>query len=464
VVLLIYMLLIFEGSIRKWILPQLSFLIFFIRDPILIYAYYLATRHRLWPRRSVFLGLSIAMAGLGVLIAILQLVLGGMEGSRFLLAVYGWRNYFLYVPLALLIGAHFQYDDLVRMCRWTLMLSVPIGVLVVLQFWAPVNSAINVGIASDTALQFHGLGLTGEHTRPMGTFSSGGGQIQFVASAFAILLAFFIMPGRRRPVGRLLLLFAAGGLMTSLALGGSRAAVLHCALIGLIGMGLGLIGRSAALKARAIALPLLLGATLVVLYPLLFPEGFEAFTARWDTAAKAESRSFEGGVLGRALYGMIDFVRLLDDTPLLGYGLGFGGNASTTLGVKINGANPVSLAETDWARHIVDLGPVFGPFYIVFRVALTIWLGVLVLRATRRGAGPLPLLLYAYTGYVLLLGQITGQGAINAYAWLFTGFTIAAATQQLRASQKQAQSGTLHARPALDLSRPAGPAMVVRRG
>jgi len=333
---------------------------------------------------------------------------------------------------------------------------VPIGVLVAVQFWSPLNSAINVGIASDTALQFHGLGLTGEHTRPMGTFSSGAGQIQFVASAFAILLAFFIMPGRTRPVGRWLLLFAAGGLMTSLALGGSRATVLHCVLIGLIGMGLGLIGRSAALKARAIALPLLLGAALVLLYPILFPEGFEAFTARWDTAAKAES-SFEGGVFGRALYGMVDFVRLLDDTPLLGYGLGFGGNASTTLGIKIDGVNPISLAETDWARHIVDLGPVFGIFYIALRVALTIWVGVLVLRATRRGAGPLPLLLYAYAGYVLLLGQITGQGAINAYAWLFTGFTIAAATQQLRASQKNAQSGARQARP-------AGPPMVARRG
>jgi hypothetical protein len=132
----------------------------------------------------------------------------------------------------------------------------------------------------------------------------------------------------------------------------------------------------------------------------------------------------------------VDFTRLLGQTPLLGYGLGIGGNASTTLGVKLEGENPVNLAETDWARHIVDLGPVFGIVFIALRVVLTIWLGMLALRAVRRGADPLPWVLYGYAGYTLLLGQITGQGAINGFAWLFAGFCIAAAQEQLRAARR----------------------------
>jgi hypothetical protein len=235
------------------------------------------------------------------------------------------------------------------------------------------------------------------------------------------------------------LLLAAGGVATCLALGGSRATLLHCGLIAVIGMGLVVIGRSTALKLRSVLLPLTLAWLFAALYPVVYPEGFATFAARWDVAASAESKTFQGGVFGRALYGFVDFTRLWDNTPVLGYGLGLGGNASTTLGVKIDGGDPLSLAETDWARHIVDLGPVFGTGYIVFRIVLVLWLGVLVLKATRRGAGPLPLLLFAYAGYVLLLGQVTGQGAVNAYAWLFTGLCIAAARAQSAAAPEPAK-------------------------
>ncbi len=439
VVMIIYLLLMFEGSLRKWVAPQLSLYIFFIRDPFVLYAYVLAARYRLWPRSTPLLVACLAMAVLGLLLGSVQLLMDESSTTRVLLALYGWRNYFLYAPLAFLIGAQFHYDDVLRVARWTLVLSVPIAVLVAAQFFASPNAPINVGLASESALRFLGLGLTGEHTRPMGTFSSGAGQIQFVASAFALLLGLVIAPARRRGVSRWVLLFAAAGIATCLALGGSRATLLHCALIAIIGMGLVVIGRGTALKLRSVLLPLALAGLFATLYPVVYPEGFAAFTARWDAAASAESKTFEGGVFGRALYGLVDFTRLWERTPVLGYGLGLGGNASTTLGVKIDGSNPVSLAETDWARHIVDLGPVFGTGYILFRIVFVLWLGALVLKATRRGAGPLPLLLFAYAGYVLLLGQVTGQGAVNAYAWLFTGLCIAAASVQRDAAPALAE-------------------------
>jgi hypothetical protein len=50
-----------------------------------------------------------------------------------------------------------------------------------------------------------------------------------------------------------------------------------------------------------------------------------------------------------------------------------------------------------------------------------------VLKATRRSADPLPVMLYAFAGVTIFAGQITGNGSINAYAWLFTGLCLAAA-------------------------------------
>jgi hypothetical protein len=438
VVLLVYLLLIFEGSIRKWLVPQFSLYVFFIRDPFVLYAYFLAFQYGLWPKRSNLLWAIGGLAALGLVVGLGAMVTSGAGDGALVLTVYGWRNYFFYAPLAFLIGATFLEEDLRRILRWTLILAVPVGVLVAMQFFSPPGSPVNVGSAEDAALQFSGIALDALHTRPMGTFSSQATQAQFVATSFAALLAFFIMPRRARKTSLALLVPAACGVATCIALGGSRGALLHCALIAVVGMSLAVVGRTAALKMRAVALPVVLAVAFAVLYPIIFPEGFRAFTTRWETAAAAESRV--GGIFGRALYDLHDFTRLIEGTPVVGYGLGMGGNAATTLGLNQSASVAIPYTESDWARHIVDLGPIFGVLYILLRIVLILWLAIVVLRATRRGAGPWPLLLFAYVWLVLLSGQITGQGGINGYVWLFAGLTIAASAPGRVAAQRQRAS------------------------
>lgn len=439
VVLIIYLLAIFEGSIRKYVVPQFGQYVFFIRDPFLIYAYVLATRFALWPRNSGFFKFSVFMGGFGVLLFVLQVATGGYSETRLLLGVYGWRSYFLYVPLAFLVGAQFNAADLARFAKITLLLAVPIALLVSLQFFSPISSPINVGIAEEKELQFKGMGLDAEHVRATGPFTSTVGLQQFVVTAGAFVLAGLILPASRRQVGFVPLLVAAGAVLTCVALGGSRGTVLQSVLMALVALAFGFIGRGKALKAKALALPLSLGAAAIVLYPIVFPVGFAAFVTRWSHAATYE-QGFEGGVFGRALYGFIDFFRLIEVAPALGYGLGYGGNASILMRATVDGVMPGTLAETDFARHMVDLGPAFGLGYVVFRLALTIWLGRLVLRATRRAADPLPMLLFGYAGYILLLGQISGHGSINVYGWLFTGLCLAATRVALASALPQASA------------------------
>ncbi len=439
VVLIIYLLAIFEGSIRKYVAPQFGQYIFFVRDPFLIYAYLLATRYALWPRHSGFFTLSVFMCGFGLLLFVLQTAVGGLDNTRVLLGIYGWRGYFFYVPLAFLIGAQFRSEDVMRFAKVTLLLAVPIALLVALQFSSPQGSPINVGIAAEEELQFKGIGLDAERIRPTGPFTSSSGQQQFVATASAFLLALLLIPAARRKIGFVPLMVAAGAILTCVALGGSRGTTLQCALNGLFALAIGVVGRGAALKAKALALPASLAAAAVVLYPIVFPVGFATFVNRWDTAASNEA-NFEGGVLGRALYGFIDFFRLVEAVPALGYGLGYGGNASITLGAVVDGVMPGKLVETDFARHMVDLGPAFGLCFIFFRIALVIWLIRLVLRTTRRVSDPMPMMLLAFASYVLLLGQLTGHGTINVYGWLFTGLCIAAARGPLAAMNRNAGS------------------------
>lgn len=428
VVVTIYLLAIFEGAIRKYIAPQLGQYIFFIRDPFLLYAYLLATRFSLWPRQQAFFTCSLFMCVFGVLLFVMQIGVFGLDNTRLLLGIYGWRSYFFYIPLAFLIGAQFRREDLRLVARITLVLAVPIAVLVLVQFSSSPNSQINVGVAEEQELQFKSVGITVDRIRTTGTFTSPAGQQQFIASAFALMVAMMLLP--RREAGGIFVGLTACGVLTCLALSGSRGSMLHCGLIGLFAMGLGLVGKSTALKAKAFFLPLGLITAAAVLYPIVFPVGFETFMARWNGAAVNE-QGIEGGVLGRAILGQIDFIRLLDVVPALGYGIGYGGNASIMLGAEVDGVKPGLMVEADLSRQIVDLGPIFGLCYIAVRLALIVWLGLRVYAATRRSPDPMPVLLFAYVSYTVLFGQISGNGSINAYGWLFTGLCIAASRQSL---------------------------------
>jgi len=42
-------LLLIEGSLRKWVLPQLSDVLLLVRDPIVLFSYFLAVRHKIFP-------------------------------------------------------------------------------------------------------------------------------------------------------------------------------------------------------------------------------------------------------------------------------------------------------------------------------------------------------------------------------------------------------------------------------
>jgi len=201
-------------------------------------------------------------------------------------------------------------------------------------------------------------------------------------------------------------------------------------------MASGLLMHRPALLARATITPAVLTAAFVMLFPVIFPEGFDTLATRWQQAAEGEN-----GVRGRVLGETLEFTWLIPDAPLAGYGLGLGGNAANIL--KASNTATVPYSETDWAHQIVDLGPVLGILFLLYRVIFTVWLAAEAVEGTRRTKSPLPALLFGYVGIVLLQGQITGNGVENGFCWLFVGFCMAACrmgpqleTDPIRAPQR----------------------------
>ena len=101
---LYFVLLIFEGSFRKWVLPQYSDVLLIVRDPVALVIYLLAIKARLFPRNLWILSIAI----IGVLSALVSLLV--LEPylplkPLVLVTTFGFRCNFLHLPLVFIIGS-----------------------------------------------------------------------------------------------------------------------------------------------------------------------------------------------------------------------------------------------------------------------------------------------------------------------------------------------------------------------
>src|ERR1700733_860932 len=129
---LYFLLLIFEGALRKWLLPQYSAPLLLIRDPVGILIILEAYRTNKWPEKwsLVTAILSAAMIGL----CVIQVV---ANDNPWPAALYGLRSYLLPFPVAFVMGENLNADDLRRFAKWSLWLMLPETFLEILQYLAP---------------------------------------------------------------------------------------------------------------------------------------------------------------------------------------------------------------------------------------------------------------------------------------------------------------------------------------
>lgn len=424
-VLLMFWILIFEGALRKWVAPRYSAYLYFVRDPFVLYTYYLAIRARVFASPHPLLIAACVIAGLGTAASAMNLASGNSQYTM-ILATYGFRNYFLYIPLAFVIARVFRYEDLCRLARSSMLALLIATPIAVLQFEAPSTSFLNVGSATDRAFQFENLASGSGKVRPAGTFTSVMGMTQLAVSTVALLLWAWSTSRRPRPVNPWLVRSALVAAAVAIAVSGSRTSFVHACLVILAGMSIAPLLPGMGTKFKSFLFPVLAVTAFALLFPVLLPEAFHTFADRWVDAAATENRQFELGWVGRAFYAFYDFFRLFDQVPVFGYGVGTAGNGAVNMGVKFNGVSVLKLAEEDWSRHVIELGPVLALLFILFRVSFGAWLGLRALRASLASGETLPLLLFVFCGVALIQGQITGHGLVNGFGWLYVGVCMAA--------------------------------------
>src|SRR5471032_1817161 len=121
---LYFFLLVFEGGLRKWFVPQLSSALLLIRDPVAIFIIWEAYRTRKWPARWSGLINLLAVAMMGLFFV--QIVAGG---NSWIVGVYGLRSYLLPLPVAFIMGENIDAEDLHRFGICILWLFLPLTAL-----------------------------------------------------------------------------------------------------------------------------------------------------------------------------------------------------------------------------------------------------------------------------------------------------------------------------------------------
>jgi hypothetical protein len=406
-----FFLWVFEGVLRKWVLPSLSNPLLVIRDPVVIYIYYLAYRMKIFPRTLWVVGSFILTAYMAI---IGMAVLGNAA-----VTLYGWRTDFLHFPLIWVIAVAFGEREMRLIERNVLLLSPLMAILMVLQFVAPSSSWLNVG-ASEGMEQ---IGSALGHVRPAATVSFATGPVYFFALLSTFLINSQLTPKRYSLPLVIIALFST---MAASAVCGSRAMIAYMGIVLLVAIITGsvlapsLILKRPQLIMRWLGALTLMGLTVGILWNVpVIQSGIEAFQVRISNAGQ-----FEGGAQGfadRYFGGMLRFIPVLSEAPPLGYGLGLGTNVGAVL---TTGEAQFTLGEDEWSRHIAESGPVFGLAFILWRIGLVLWLLKKSVYCAVR-AEPLPLLFFAAVGLPLLSGNI-GQATTLGYVVFTSGLCLAA--------------------------------------
>ncbi|MEO6876496.1 MAG: hypothetical protein ABI222_16905 [Opitutaceae bacterium] len=382
-------LLLVEGALRKWFLPSLADPLLVVRDPVLLAIYAMAVKEGIFPNNRFVL----AIAVLAVL-STAAFVLAG--NNQYLILVYGLRIDYLHLPLIWIMGRVLTVRDVGRIGAFLLVVAIPMTLIMIQQFHAPMDAFINRGVSKDEIGQI--FGAEGR-IRPPGLFSFITGPQLY----FPLCAAFFFdeLSGTKRLPWYVLI---ASGLAIAIALpiSISRTVMLSTAIVaGVFLITLPLASARVSALVRPIFLLVLVVAGLSQLP--IFRQSVDVFMVRWDTAAETESSATAWeSIADRSMGGFLTPYYYMKAAPWLGHGIGMGSNVAARLTA---GGVGFTLAEEEWGKVILELGPVLGAAFIIFRFVLTGWLGLKAWRALRQNRQALPILIFSATAIIVLQGQ-----------------------------------------------------------
>ncbi|HWA86657.1 MAG TPA: hypothetical protein VG710_10570, partial [Opitutus sp.] len=176
---------------------------------------------------------------------------------------------------------------------------------------------------------------------------------------------------------------------------------------------------------------------LAVSFLPIFSQGREAFMARWETAAVGSQGDAWGSIYDRIVNGFTEPFKWAAEAPFFGHGIGVGSNVGARL---LAGRLGFLLAEDEWGKIFLELGPLLGGAFIVFRLALTGMLALKSLNALLVQRDFLPLVIFAACGFPVALAQ-WAPPTILGFAVIGSGLLLASLNEDTEEEDDDESSG-----------------------
>ncbi|MDN3688868.1 hypothetical protein [Cyclobacterium jeungdonense] len=387
VIFLYFLLLIFEGALRKWFLPGLATPLLIVRDPLALWLVLKGVQRGLLP----FTPYLLTMVFVGFISVYTAIFFGH---GNLMIALYGSRIFLIHFPLMFVIGSVLTQEDIIKYGKFILLLSILMAVLIAFQFYSPQSHWVNRGVGGD--MEGAGFGGALGYFRPPGTFSFTNGTALFFSLSSCFILYFWV---KTSEINILLLIGATVALITSIPLSISRGLFFQV-LVSLIFMIVALSRNPRYLGRLLLIGIIILTLVLVLSQTEIFNTATMVFFSRFEDASRTEG-GLEGTLGDRFLGGLLSAILNSTKNPFFGHGLGLGSNVASAL---LIGDRSFLIAEEEWARTIGELGAVLGLTVIFVRAKLSFKIALASFYCLKRG-NILPWMLSSFGVIVISQGQ-----------------------------------------------------------
>jgi hypothetical protein len=408
-----FFLLLFEGALRKWFLPGLSQGLLIIRDPIVIWIYYLCYAQGVFPLNNKYLQKCFLWVALAVVLSFF------INQTHPATIAYGARTNLLHFPLIFIMARVLTWEDVINFGKAFLLLALPMTWVVAQQFQSDAEDIMNVA-AGGTGSQ---LETSGGKVRASGTFTFVSGIVFYYCFSVSYIIYGFLVKGT---FPKWMLYLGTSASLLAMVTSGSRAVIAECLqVVACIGF-LAFYKPNEFGRIAASVFGFSTVAILVYTQVDLFKEGLVFLTLRFEEAANVEGNPFEA------------YLKRYSDMLLAPYyynqwidwlgqvGLGGSTRAGAALGGGWGGA------ENAWSRPILENGLIIGGLFIIWRIWITKDLLITCIKGIKRGSY-LSIFLFGAAGPVLLFGLL-GQPTTLGFAAFGSGLCLSAAVSQKKSN------------------------------
>ncbi|SHM42558.1 hypothetical protein [Flavobacterium saccharophilum] len=404
---LYFLLWIFEGALRKWVLPGLATPLLIVRDPVAIFiigrTLYLNVK---FINTYIVFGLIFTLFGLAITLTF------GHE--NLFVGIYGARIMLLHFPLIFIIGQVFTKKDVLRMGQFLLAMNILMTIIVYFQFTSPQSAFINIGVGGEGSAGFSGaMG----YSRPPGTFSFISGLSIFYTAVSVFIFYFWLS---KDYCSKILLYSSTIALVVALPLTISRGAVVAVAIVGLFAIIASVTTAKMLVKLLFSTIAFCLVIVVLQKYSTIFSLGTEVFMDRVDTVNKVTGGGLTDSIFLRAINEFTQPIVELFDQPLFAGNLGMGTNAGAQM---LTGKIAFLVGETEFSRLGGEQGIIFGGGLIALRIFLAVSIAVQALKLPKEEK-LLPFIICGAACIAIFQGQ-WAQPSILGYAVIMTGLVMA---------------------------------------